>query len=105
MHSLLLKTMADTHHEVVRPGWHDAEASARPWRERKALLWPTVRDTLADLRGRFELVVAEGAGSPAETNLRDTDIVNMEVARHTDAAVLLVADIDRGGAFASLFGT
>jgi len=105
MNPVLLKPMTDTRSEVVRVGRHDAEASALPWRERKAILWPTVRDALGDLRGRFDLVVAEGAGSPAETNLRDSDIVNMEVARHAGAAVLLVADIDRGGAFASLFGT
>src|SRR5690606_11242363 len=105
MNPVLLKPIADTRSEVVRLGRHAAEASALPWRERKALRWPPVRDARGDLRGRFDLVVAEGAGSPAETNLRDSDIVNMEVARYAGAAVLLVADIDRGGAFASLFGT
>ncbi len=105
MNPVLLKPMADTRSEVVRMGRHDAEATERPWRSRRELLWPTVTEALADLRNRFELVVAEGAGSPAETNLRASDIVNMSVARWTDAAVLLVSDIDRGGSFASLYGT
>src|SRR5690606_39851146 len=97
MNPVLLKPMADTRSEVVRLGRHDAEASALPWRERKALLWPTVRDALGDLRGRFDLVVAEGAGSPAETNLRHSDIASMDVARHAGAAALAVAEIERGG--------
>ncbi|MEM7415745.1 MAG: cobyric acid synthase [Gemmatimonadota bacterium] len=105
MNPVLLKPMADTRSEVVRLGRHDAEATALPWRSRRDVLWPTVTESLADLRHRFELVIAEGAGSPAETNLRSSDIVNMSVARWSDAAVLLVADIDRGGAFASLYGT
>ncbi len=105
MNPILLKPMADTRSEVVRLGHTDRLATDRPWRERREILWPVVTDAIAQLRGRFELVIAEGAGSPAETNLRDSDIVNMAVARHTHAHVLLVADIDRGGAFASLFGT
>src|SRR5437667_9729432 len=68
-------------------------------------LWPLVADSLDRLRADFELVIAEGAGSPAEINLRSRDIVNMRVALHTDAEVLLVGDIDRGGVFASLLGT
>ncbi len=68
-------------------------------------LWPVVVDALDSLRSRFDLVIAEGAGSPAEINLRDRDIVNMRVALHADADVLIVADIDRGGAFAALLGT
>jgi len=64
-----------------------------------------VADSLDRLRAQFELVIAEGAGSPAEINLRARDIVNMRVALHTDAEVLLVGDIDRGGVFAALLGT
>ena len=105
MDPVLLKPLADTRSEVVRLGRSDPVATALPWRERKPLLWPVVTRALARLRSRFELVIAEGAGSPAETNLRQTDIVNMAVARHANAAVLIVADIDRGGAFASLYGT
>ena len=105
MNPVLLKPLADTRSEVVRLGRSDRRATDLPWRERKARLWPAVTGALARLRGRFELVIAEGAGSPAETNLRDSDIVNMAVARHARAAVVLIADIDRGGAFASLYGT
>src|SRR5438132_12495302 len=68
-------------------------------------LWPLVAESLDRLRADFELVIAEGAGSPAEINLRSRDIVNMRVALHTVAEVLLVGDIDRGGVFASLLGT
>ena len=68
-------------------------------------LWPIVVDALDGLRARYQLVIAEGAGSPAEVNLRDRDLVNMRVARHASADVLIVGDIDRGGVFASLLGT
>ena len=105
MNPILLKPLADTCSEVVRLGRTDRSATDLPWRERKPRLWPVVTGALARLRDRFELVIAEGAGSPAETNLRECDIVNMAVARHARAGVLLVADIDRGGAFASLYGT
>ncbi len=105
MNPVLLKPLADTRSAVVRLGHDDPVTTDLPWRARKPRLWPVVTGALARLRDRFDLVIAEGAGSPAETNLRDADIVNMAVARHADASVLLVADIDRGGAFASLYGT
>ncbi|MYA34685.1 MAG: cobyric acid synthase [Gemmatimonadales bacterium] len=105
MNPVLLKPLADTRSEVVRLGRMDRGATDLPWRERKSRLWPVVTEALARLRDRAELVIAEGAGSPAETNLRESDIVNMAVARHTSANVVLIADIDRGGAFASLYGT
>ena len=70
-----------------------------------AELWPIVTDALDRLRSHFDLVIAEGAGSPAEINLRAGDIANMAVALYASADVLLVADIDRGGAFAAVLGT
>lgn len=91
--------------QVVVTGQVDPVLSARAWTERPPGLWPVIRKSLDDLLGSYDLVVCEGAGSPAETNLRDTDLANMRVAHHADAPVLLVADIDRGGAFAHLYGT
>jgi adenosylcobyric acid synthase len=105
MNPILLKPTADTGSQVVVMGRYDAAATRTPWLERKALLWPVVRDALGSLLGDFELVVIEGAGSPAEVNLRDSEIVNMRVALECDADVYLAVDIDRGGAFAHLFGT
>ena len=71
----------------------------------KSQLWPIVTEALDNLRSSYEVVVIEGAGSPAEINLINDEIVNMRVARYCRAPVLLVGDIDRGGVFASLLGT
>jgi adenosylcobyric acid synthase len=105
MNPVLLKPMADTRSDVVVMGRSQPELSRLHWHDRRERLWPQVTAALDGLRDEAQLVVAEGAGSPAETNLRRSDIVNMAVARYADAAVLLAADIDRGGAFASLYGT
>ncbi|MDC0771777.1 cobyric acid synthase [Streptomyces sp. HD] len=72
---------------------------------RQQKLLGTVLDCLAELRGTYDAVICEGAGSPAEINLRRTDIVNMGIARNAGLPVLIVGDIDRGGVFASFFGT
>ncbi|MEO8542442.1 MAG: cobyric acid synthase [Betaproteobacteria bacterium] len=105
MNPLLLKPERDTHSQVVLLGQVDAGLTAMPWRGRSAQVWPQIAQALDALRDCHDVVVIEGAGSPAEINLMDCDIVNMRVARHADAACLLVTDIDRGGAFAHLFGT
>src|SRR5207253_1492446 len=73
--------------------------------EKKAALWSVVTAALDRLRAQYELVIIEGAGSPAELNLKDGDIVNMAIAKHTHSPVLLVGDIDKGGVFAQLLGT
>jgi adenosylcobyric acid synthase len=86
-------------------GRFDAAATATPWLERHPRLWPIVQSSLHSLMLDFDQVVIEGAGSPAEINLRASDIVNMSVALESQAAVYLIADIDRGGAFAHLLGT
>ncbi len=91
--------------QVVVAGRADDELSALPWLDRGPRLWPAVTAALDSLLAEYDLVVCEGAGSPAETNLRATDLANLRVAEHADAPVLLVADIDRGGAFAHLYGT
>ncbi len=105
MNPVLLKPEADTRSQVVLLGKADAELTALPWRERKPRLWPRVQEALHSLLEQYEVVVIEGAGSPAEVNLRSSDIVNMRVAKEAGAAVLLACDIDRGGAFAHLLGT
>ena len=105
MNPLLLKPERDTHSQVVLMGQVSAELTAMPWRGRSLLVWPQIAAALDALRAENDVVVIEGAGSPAEINLSSSDIVNMRVAKHCGAACLLVTDIDRGGAFAHLYGT
>jgi adenosylcobyric acid synthase len=105
MNPLLLKPERDTHSQVVLMGQVSAELTALPWRGRSLLVWPQIAAALDALRAENDVVVIEGAGSPAEINLSSSDIVNMRVAKHCHAACLLVTDIDRGGAFAHLYGT
>ena len=105
MNPLLLKPEADTRSQVVLLGEVNSELSNTPWRERSEKVWPHIAAALDALRADNDVVVIEGAGSPTEINLMDSDIVNLRVARHADARCLLVTDIDRGGAFAHLYGT
>lgn len=105
MNPVLLKPEADTRSQVVVLGGLRPELAAVPWRERSAMLAPIAAQALQSLRAEHELLVIEGAGSPAEINLAAEDYVNTHTAIASDAAALLVADIDRGGAFAHLHGT
>jgi adenosylcobyric acid synthase len=105
LNPILLKPSADTFSQVIVMGRYDPVMTAEPWMDRGPKLWPVVRDALHSLLDDYDLVVIEGAGSPAEVNLRATDIVNMRVALECAADVYLIADIDRGGAFAHLLGT
>ncbi len=105
MNPLLLKPERDTHSQVVLMGQVSAELTALPWRGRSLKVWPQIAAALDELRAENDVVVIEGAGSPAEINLSGSDIVNMRVALHCKARCLLVTDIDRGGAFAHLYGT
>ncbi len=100
---VLLKPEAETRSQVIVDGQVRDDLTAMPWRDRSPHLWSPIRSALHSLLGRHEVVVIEGAGSPAEINL--PDVVNRRVATEADAAVLLVADVDRGGAFAHLYGT
>ncbi|RZS58061.1 cobyric acid synthase [Sphaerotilus mobilis] len=102
---VLLKPEADTRSQVVVLGDVRRDLAEVPWRERSEALWPHARDALASLQAEHDVVVIEGAGSPAEINLHASDYVNMRTARAAQAACLLVTDIDRGGAFAHLYGT
>jgi adenosylcobyric acid synthase len=105
MNPVLLKPGGDQRSQVVLLGKPIAEVSALSYRQVKATLFETVLESLAELRSRFDVVICEGAGSPTEINLRATDIANMGLARAADLPVLVVGDIDRGGIFASMFGT
>jgi len=105
MNPVLLKPESETHSQVIVMGQRNDALAAIDWRERGPHLWPTIRASLDQLLDTNEVVVIEGAGSPAEINLQATDLVNMRVAAHAAAATLIVSDIDRGGAFAHLFGT
>jgi adenosylcobyric acid synthase len=105
MNPVLVKPEADDRSQVVVSGVPDLALSRRAWRERPAALWPVIEESLRSLLAEFDLVLIEGAGSPAEINLRDSDLANMRTALAAAAPVLLVADIDRGGAFAHLYGT
>ncbi len=105
MNPVLLKPERDTHSQVIVLGQRRDDLARMEWRARADLLWPTIRTCLDDLLAEHDLVVIEGAGSPAEINLQSTDVVNMRVAEAAAAATLIVCDIDRGGAFAHLYGT
>jgi adenosylcobyric acid synthase len=106
MNPVLLKPGSDRTSQVVLMGKPVGEMSARGYHGgRQEALLGTVLDCLAELRGTYDAVICEGAGSPAEINLRRTDIVNMGIARNAKLPVLVVGDIDRGGVFASFFGT
>jgi cobyric acid synthase CobQ/L-threonine-O-3-phosphate decarboxylase len=106
MNPILLKPSKDMVAQVVVHGKPLRDYDARAYRE---TYLPTaesiVREALGRLRRRYDVVVIEGAGSPAEVNLKDRDIVNMRLAGWADAPVILVADIDKGGVFASIVGT
>jgi adenosylcobyric acid synthase len=105
MNPILIKPSGERHSQVVVMGRPYADADARSYQQLKHDLRPIVATALTDLRERFDVVVCEGAGSPAEINLRAADLTNLGLAREANLPVLIVADIDRGGVFASLFGT
>ena len=105
MNPVLLKPEADHTSQIVLMGRPLHSAGARDYFRLKPQLWDSVSASLDTLRAEYDIVVIEGAGSPAEINLKATEIVNMRVALYTNAPVLLCGDIDRGGVFAALVGT
>ena len=105
MNPILLKPEGNSTSQIVLNGRPYACLVAGNFYQRKAELWPHVTSALDRLRAKYDLVIIEGAGSPAEINLKAGDIVNMRVAQYANAPTLLVGDIDRGGVFAALVGT
>ena len=105
MNPILLKPSSESGAQVVVMGRPLGTWSASGYQHYKQELWPIVTAAFRRLAEDVDVVVIEGAGSPAEINLKAYDIVNMRVAELADAAVLLVGDIDRGGVFAALLGT
>lgn len=105
MNPVLLKPGSDRRSHVVVLGQPAGHVDAGNWQDGRRHLADAAHQAFDDLATRFEVVVAEGAGSPTEINLRSSDYVNMGLARHADLPTVVVGDIDRGGVFAALYGT
>lgn len=105
MNPILLKPNSDTGSQVIVQGKVWANLSARDYYQHHSYLLAKVEESFARLAAKHEFIVVEGAGSIAELNFRQTDLVNLGFAKRLDMPVLLVADIDRGGVFASVYGT
>jgi adenosylcobyric acid synthase len=105
MNPVLLKPGSDRRSQVVVLGHPETEADAVGYRAHAPRLRQVAVDSLNRLRDAYDVVICEGAGSPAEINLRETDVANMGLARAADLPVILTGDIDRGGVFAAMYGT
>lgn len=105
MNPILLKPTNDTGSQVIVNGEVAGVMTAVEYYRRKSEYIPIIKEAYRKLDEQYDIIVIEGAGSPAEINLRDDDIVNMGMAEMVDAPVLLVGDIDRGGVFAQIVGT
>ncbi|MBR0441784.1 MAG: cobyric acid synthase, partial [Firmicutes bacterium] len=105
MNPILLKPTTDVGSQVIVNGRVLGNMRAAEYFKKKKELIPDVMKAYESLASEYDVIVIEGAGSPAEINLKSDDIVNMGLAKMVDAPVLLVGDIDRGGVFAQLYGT
>ena len=105
MNPILLKPSSDVGSQVIVNGEVRGDMPAKEYFRRKKSLIPDILRAYDSLADEFDIIVIEGAGSPAEINLKADDIVNMGLAKLVDAPVLLAGDIDRGGVFAQLYGT
>jgi adenosylcobyric acid synthase len=105
MNPVLLKATGEAGCQVILNGKVHANMGAQEYYAFKEHAWAAVTQAYERLSKRHELIIIEGAGSPAEINLANDEVVNMSVARHVSAPVILVGDIDKGGVFASLYGT
>jgi len=105
MNPILMKPTSEVGSQIIVCGKPIGNMQAQEYRNYKSKLISVVKDSFLKLAHHYELIVIEGAGSPAEINLKEDDIVNMRMAQIADCPVLLVADIDKGGAFAWVVGT
>ena len=105
MNPILLKPSSDTGAQVIIHGQAHSEMNARSYHNYKQTAMKAILESHQRLCEHYELIIVEGAGSPAEINLRDNDVANMGFAEAVDCPVLVVSDIDRGGVFAHLYGT
>ena len=105
MNPILLKPTTDVGSQVIIAGQVQGNMRAMEYYRRKREYIPAILEAYNSLASEYDIIVIEGAGSPAEINLKQEDIVNMGLAKLVDAPVLLVGDIDRGGVFAQLYGT
>ena len=105
MNPILLKPSSDVGSQVIVNGKARGNMNAMTYFRKKRDYIPVIKEAYNSLSSEYEIIVIEGAGSPAEINLKQNDIVNMGLAKMVDAPVLLVGDIDRGGVFAQLYGT
>lgn len=105
MNPILLKPTTDVGSQVIVAGQVQGNMRAMEYYRKKQAYIPAILEAYNSLASEYDIIVIEGAGSPAEINLKQEDIVNMGLARLVDAPVLLVGDIDRGGVFAQLYGT
>jgi adenosylcobyric acid synthase len=105
MNPVLLVPKTDTGSTLILKGVEHGDYDAKTYYREKMNFRPAVEESYNELKSKYELIVIEGAGSPAEINLRENDYVNMGLAHMVDAPVVLVGDIERGGVFASIYGT
>ncbi|MES0342380.1 MAG: cobyric acid synthase, partial [Candidatus Humimicrobiaceae bacterium] len=105
MNPILIKPVADTQAQIIFMGKVLKNMSASEYDKNKKFYLDKIKELLDDIRKKFDYVIIEGAGSPAEINLLKNDIVNMRTAVIAQSPVILVGDVDRGGVFASFYGT
>ncbi|MFP4016466.1 MAG: cobyric acid synthase [Halanaerobiaceae bacterium] len=105
MNPILLKPNADNNSQVIFAGKAQKNMSAKEYFSNQDLASQVIRNSLSKLLNNYQVIIIEGAGSPAEVNLRDYDLVNMSIAEMADSPVILIANIDKGGVFADIVGT
>jgi len=105
MNPVLLKAQGDRGCQVILGGKVHGNMTAREYYAFRDHVWPVITESYGRLSSEYDVILIEGAGSPAEINLSEQEVVNMRVARHANSPVLLVGDIERGGVFASFYGT